>query len=301
MWQDETPHWEGVMSQRDTPIVHQRRLRGELRKLRETVRFTQKQVAERLEWSVSKIIRIENGTSKVGVTDLKALLQLYGVTSADEVDPLLDEARASRRSVWWTPYRPYIDPHLYAFIGYEASAVKIFQYQALAMPGLVQTRDYTRALVSGVEDDDVEIERGVEIRAKRQDIVAAGGPELHFIIDEAVLLRYVGDPEIMIGQWEAILEKAKLPNVTVRVLPLGPRAKKAHRGMRGSFSLLELPGDDGRVLVLEEPLRDVMIRDGEQDIENYVKAFGVLQELAMSEEDSVDCLQKLIEEAKSIS
>lgn len=288
------------MSQRDTPIVHQRRLRGELRKLRESVRFTQKQVAEQLEWSVSKIIRIENGTSKVGVTDLKALLQLYGVTSADEVDPLLDEARASRQSVWWTPYRPHIDPQLYVFIGYEASAVRILQYQALAMPGLMQTSDYTRALGSGVGEDQADIERGVEIRAKRQGIVVEGGPELHFIIDEAVLLRYVGDPGIMIEQWEAILEKAKLPNVTVQVLPLRPRAAKAHRGMRGSFSLLELPGGDGRVLVLEEALRDVMVRDDQQDIRKYDEAFRVLRELAMTEEESIVAIEKLIKDTQSV-
>ncbi|MFD5826658.1 helix-turn-helix domain-containing protein [Lentzea sp. NPDC060358] len=287
------------MSQRDTPIVHQRRLRSELRKLREAVQFTQKQVAEQLEWSVSKIIRIENGTSKVGVTDLKALLHLYGVTSEDEIDPLLDEARASRKSVWWTPYRSQIDPQLYVFIGYEASAVRILQYQALAMPGLMQTKDYIRALGSGVGEDQAAIDRGVEIRSKRQSIVAPGGPELHFIIDEAVLLRYVGDPEIMIEQWEAILEKAKLPNVTVRVLPLRPPAAKAHRGMRGSFSLLELPGDDGSVLVLEEPLRDVMIRDDKEDIEGYKKAFEVLQELAMSEEKSIERIRGLIAEART--
>lgn len=288
------------MSQRDTPIVHQRRLRGELRKLREAASFTQKQVAEKLEWSVSKIIRIENGTSNVGVTDLRALLQLYGVTRADEVDPLLDEARASRKSVWWTPYRQHIDPQLYVFIGYEASAVRIHQYQALAMPGLMQTRNYTRALVSGVEDDKAAIERGVIIRAKRQGIVTPDGPELHFIIDEAVLLRYVGDPEIMIEQWEAILEKAKLPNVFVRVLPLGPRAAKSHRGMRGSFSLLELPGDDGRVLVLEEPLRDVMLRDDEHDIQNYKEAFDILLELALTEEESVRTIENLIKDARSL-
>ncbi|MFS8099462.1 helix-turn-helix domain-containing protein [Lentzea alba] len=287
------------MSQRDTPIVHQRRLRGELRKLRESVRFTQKHVAERLEWSVSKIIRIENGTSKVGVTDLKALLHLYGVTDTEEVDSLLDEARASRKSVWWTPFRPYIDPQLYVFIGYEASAVRIRQYQALAMPGLVQTSAYTRALGSGVGEDQAEIDRGVVIRAQRQGIVVEGGPELHFIIDEAVLLRHVGDPEIMVEQWRAILEKAKLPNVFVRVLPLKPEHAKAHRGMRGSFSLLELPGGDGDVLVLEEPLRDVMIRDDQEDIRKYDEAFVVLQSLAMTEEDSREMIEGLIEKALS--
>ncbi len=288
------------MRQRETPVVHQRRLRGELRKLREAVPFTQKNVAEQLEWSVSKIIRIENGTSKVGVTDLKALLELYGVKSVARVAELLDEARASRQSVWWTPHRPYIDPQLYAFIGYEASAVRILQYQALAMPGLMQTSNYTRALVSGVEEDPEEIERGVEIRQKRQSIVAADGPELDIILDEAVLQRYVGDVEIMIEQWEAILERAKLPTVSIRVLPLGPRATKPHRGMRGSFSLLELPDGDGRVLVLEEPLRDVMIRDDKEDIDKYLEAFRVLRTLALNKEKSLEFIRNLIAEAQSI-
>ncbi|MFD4676184.1 helix-turn-helix domain-containing protein [Lentzea sp. NPDC058450] len=286
------------MSQRDTPVVHQRRLRGELRRLREDKSFTQKYVAEQLEWSVSKIIRIENGSSNVGSTDLKALLELYDVTGPDRVNELLGEARASRKSVWWTRHRPYIDPQFYFFIGIEASAERIRQYQALAMPGLVQTRRYTQALASAVETEEVEIQRGVEIRMRRQGIVTADGPELHFIIDEAVLLRYVDQADVMIEQWEAIVEKAELPNVTVQVLRLGPHVKRAHRGLRGSFSLLKLPDDDAEVLVLEEPLRDVMIRDDRHDIEKYDEAFDVLRELALDKEKSIEFIRELIFDAR---
>ncbi|MGI5502195.1 helix-turn-helix domain-containing protein [Lentzea sp. CA-135723] len=289
------------MSQRDTPVVHQRRLRGELRRLREDSSFTQKYVAEQLEWSVSKIIRIENGSSNVGTTDLKALLELYDVTDPDRVNELLDEARASRKSVWWTRHRPYIDPQFYFFIGIEASAERIRQYQALAMPGLVQTRRYTQALASAVETDETEIQRGVDIRMKRQFIVTADGPELHFIIDEAVLRRFVDQPEVMIEQWEAILEKAELPNVTVQVLRLGRDVKTAHRGLRGSFSLLKLPDDAAEVLVLEEPLRDVMIRDDQQDIKKYDEAFGVLEDLALDKNESIEFIRSLIAEERDAS
>ncbi|MEV6713756.1 helix-turn-helix transcriptional regulator [Lentzea sp. NPDC051208] len=286
------------MSQRDTPVVHQRRLRAELRRLREDKLFTQKYVAEQLEWSVSKIIRVENGSSNIGSTDLKALLELYDVTDSDRVNELLAEARASRQSVWWTRHRPYIDPQFYFFIGIEASVERIRQYQALAMPGLLQTRSYTQALALAVETDETEIQRGVDIRMKRQGIVVADGPELHFIIDEAVLRRYVDQVDVMIEQWEAILEKAELPNVTVQVLRLGPHVKTAHRGLRGSFSLLKLPDDDAEVLVLEEPLRDVMIRDDQQDIEKYDEAFDILRGLALDKKESIAFIRNLIVQAR---
>src|SRR4030095_3104893 len=87
------------------PIVGKRRLRAELRQLRLDRGLTQDQVATDMEWSLSKLIRIENGTVAISVSDLRSLLSYYGVHEQHRVDSLLELARAAKRRMWWDEYR----------------------------------------------------------------------------------------------------------------------------------------------------------------------------------------------------
>ncbi|MFD7653623.1 helix-turn-helix transcriptional regulator [Actinosynnema sp. NPDC059797] len=282
------------MSQGDTPIVHQRRLRSELRKLREEAQLTQKEVADSLDWSVSKVIRIENGTTNVGTTDLRALLMLYGIDDKGHVEELVAEARASRKTAWWSSYRASIDPQLYAFIGYEASASRIRQYQSLTMPGLLQTSDYTTAMVRAVGGNDETISLGVALRGKRQEIVAEGGPELRFLLHEAILRERLGGVEVMAAQLYRILEKMDLENVSVRVLPY---AVDKGKGWKGSFSILDIPVSGGeQILVLEEPVRDVLIRDNESSISEYDSDFERLWGLAHDDDETASFIRERIDD-----
>lgn len=282
------------MSQSDTPILHQRRLRAELRNLRESAQLTQKDVADRLEWSVSKVIRIENGSTNVGTTDLRALLMLYNVTDEQKIKQLIEEGRASRQSAWWTRFRPLIDPQLYVFIGYEASATRIRQYQSLTMPGLLQTPEYTTALVTAYSGDPAKVELGVSLRRERQRIVTSSGPRLEFVLDEAILRRNVGGAEVMRDQLRHIVGKSHLANISIRVLRFNARG---HIGLRGSFSILDLTGfEDEYILVLEEAVRDVLIRDDKKEIRKYVDAFKPLQDLALEEDESIAFIESLIAE-----
>ncbi|WP_026316572.1 helix-turn-helix domain-containing protein [Actinokineospora enzanensis] len=283
------------MSERDTPIVHQRRLRAELRRLREAVGLTQKDVADRLEWSASKVLRVEGGNSNIGTTDLHALLHLYNVTDGAKVAELVDEARASRKPAWWTKYKVYLDPQFYTFIGYENSAVRICQFQSLTLPGLLQTSAYSEALMSSYGNPEEKVRRGVEIRRRRQEIITDTGPELRFILDEATLRRYVGTQETMRGQWTSLIERSRIKTVSIRVLPF---TSGGHIGLKGSYSIIELPEPEStRILILEEPLRDVMVRDRDDEIESYASAFEHLEEVALSAEDSRTFLQQLVSES----
>src|SRR6184192_3844997 len=120
------------------PVTERRRLLAELRRLRAAAGLTQKQVSTALEWSMSKVIRIEGGTVGISITDLKALLALYGVQDPEVVENLAGAARAAREKAWWDDYRPHVHPELIDFIAVEAAATSMAEYQNFVVPGILQ-------------------------------------------------------------------------------------------------------------------------------------------------------------------
>src|ERR1700761_3825221 len=109
------------------PVVQSAILRGELTRLRRDSGMTQGEVARSLEWSPSKLIRIEGGHSSVTKVDLDALINLYGGTSEDEREQLQLLNKAARLRGWWDAYKSEIDPPYLKYVGYEAGATFIRQ------------------------------------------------------------------------------------------------------------------------------------------------------------------------------
>ena len=211
------------------PVTQQRQLRAELRTAREAADFTQKGAADALDWSLSKLIRIETGAVRVSITDLRALLQLYGVTNQDKIDELVDMARSGKQRAWWDRYRPRLPQSFVTFLGLEDSTSLLRQFQPLFVPGLLQTEDYARAVVSlyNPHDEDA-IERGVEIRMERQDrFYEKGHQRAFFILDESALRRQIGGPQVMRRQLERLKEVNRLPFVSIQVVTFDKdRARK---------------------------------------------------------------------------
>lgn len=279
------------MTQRDTPIVHQLRLRAELRKLREAAGVTQKQAAERLEWSISKMIRIEGGMSNVGVTDLRALLALYGVNDPQRVEDLAVMARESRKSAWWTKYRKFLDPQLFVLIGYEASATRIRQFQSQMLPGLLQTSGYVEALARHVRLSSEAVRLGVEIREQRRRIMGEGGPEMHFVLDEAIVRRSFGDAAATLRQLQRLREVSVMSNVSLRILPF---SSGLHPGLQKSFTVLEMPPDGDHVLVFEEEFKDFAVREAGAEAVEYLERFEEITRMSLKPEESLKLLEDLI-------
>src|SRR6266545_1876159 len=154
--------------------VRRRRLRSELRRVRETASLTQDQVATAMDWSLSKVIRIENGAVGISTNDLKALLDLYGVTERRRVDDLVGLAQSARQRAraWWSAYRSVISPQYLTYLGYEAEASAIRQFHAAVVPALSQTEAYARDPAGHAADAD-EAGRG---RDARQDPVEPPTP-----------------------------------------------------------------------------------------------------------------------------
>ena len=158
--------------------------------------MTQGEVAKAVDWSLSKVIRIEGGTVGVSSTDLKALLQLYGITDVEYTKDLVGLAKEGRTRPWWDSYRNVVNPEFASYLGYESAASTIRQVQNLVIPGLLQTAAYAEAITSTFADYDTT--KGiVQLRLERQErLFGQYNPPLqHYILDEAAIRRRGGVPQ----------------------------------------------------------------------------------------------------------
>jgi transcriptional regulator with XRE-family HTH domain len=266
------------------PTVHRRRLRSELRRAREAAGFSQRDVAKAMDWSLSKLLRIETGSVTITTNDLKVLLAHYGITDPTRVEGLLDLARSSRERSWWSVYREVASPEYLAYLGFESSASLIRNFEPLIVPGLLQTDEYAREVITAVEGPDpARVDALVDLRVRRQELLTRPEPPgLHFILDEAVVRRVVGGPDLMRGQLRHLKELAARPNITVRIVPF---SAGLYPRLRVPFVILEFPDpDDEDLLIIENPAGSMIIRESSPDDApapvDYLEVFFKMELLA---------------------
>lgn len=281
-----------------SPIVQRRRLRSELRAERDRVGLTQEQVANEMDWSLSKVIRIEKGDVGISTNDLRALLRLYEVTDSDRVNGLIALARSGRKRSWWHEYRDRLTPTFTKLIGYEAESVRIIAVSGLLIPGLLQTEDYARAIqvdCGPIKMDEDEADAMTEIRMRRQQELFENrrpATQIEAIVDEGALRRVVGSPETTVEQLEHLAGMAERPYVDVRVVPFNAGA---YPGMFGTFTILQFEDpitDD--VMYVDELSGLLVFRDLPDETDQYWEALARIRESALSSEKSIG----LIREAK---
>lgn len=278
------------------PTVQRHMVRMELKKARIAAVMTQAEVAEAMDWSPSKLIRIESGQVGISTTDLRALLGHYGITDRRQIDELVNFARSSRGPSVYEQYADVLAPGFMKYLAYEGSASVIRHYDLMAICGLLQTEGYARAIfehVAGRSPD--EAARGWEIRERRQQLhERANPPEMFFIMDEAVVRRRVGrQPHVMRRQLEKLKEFATESHISVRIIPFG---QGAHPGMAGNFTLLEFKDPHLDDMVYLESHGNLLIRDDTQEIAGYGDKFQQLERLALTQEESEELLDQLISE-----
>lgn len=278
------------------PSVQRRRLRMELRKARETAGLKQTDVAREMDWSPSKLIRIESGQVSISTNDLRALLTHYQVKDTRRVGSLLELAKASRGSSFYDQYTPFLKPGFRDYLAYEAAASVIRQYDPVLISGLLQTEEYARTVLQfSAGQDEQGVERAWAVRQHRQEVHDRDDPpEMIQVIDEAAIRRQVGrSARTMVRQLERLKEYAAGPHIALRVLPF---AAGAHPGMAGNFILLEFAEADLDDLIYLESIDDITIRDDSELIARHLDRFQVLEDLSLSPEDSVVFLDKVIDE-----
>ena len=149
------------------PVVQSALLRSELIRLRKESGLTQEQVAEDLDWSPSKLIRVEGGRSSITKVDLDALLTTYGISSESHRERLQALNRGARERAWWAAYRDEINATYLDYVGYEAGAAFIRQFHGGSVPGLLQTPEYAEVLTAN-SVDVVRVASVVKLRLQRQ-------------------------------------------------------------------------------------------------------------------------------------
>lgn len=280
-----------------SPLVQRRRLRTELRRARQAKGLTQEQVAKAMEWSLSKMIRIENASTGISTNDLKALLPLYDVTDDEQTDHLVTLARAARARSWWSGYRDEAPPALLQLIEYESAAAAIRQFEAEFIPGILQTEEYARAVLEDYYDENRASERVnalVELRTRREELLdRENAPHFSFMLDEAVVRRVVGSRAIMHRQLRRLIEAVELDNVTVEVVPF---SAGLHPGMKGPFEIVDFADDpDQRVVYLESPRGDIL-SDNPEETASYVEAFRQIKKTSLGPRKSIAYLSHIADE-----
>jgi len=282
------------------PAIPRRKLRSELRSVREAAGMTQRDVAKTMEWSQSKLIRIESGAVNISTNDLRALLNHYNVDPA-RIETLVDLARAARETTRWSTYKDVATPEFLAFLGYESSASIIRNSEPFFVPGLLQTEEYARTVLSHIEArNPIRIDPLVDLRMERQELLVRQPPvDLHFIMDEAVIRRVTGGPDVMRPQLRhlrKLIEEA--PNITARIVPF---EHGMYPRQQVSYWLFEFSNpEDEYVLYVENFERgEYIIRESSSEEENkdspvhYLGTFYELEQI-VSREDTLNLLQDAI-------
>ena len=288
------------MAQSGSPTVRRRRLAAELRRLRGN--RTGGQVSRGIGWSPTKISRAESGHESIPPSEVQKLLDFYGVE-----DPLrgrlLELAEDATQRGWWEDYADALTPESLEFIGLEAEAVSSLQWQADVIPGLFQTEDYARQLITAYQTvvsttPPSIFDRFVQARMRRQErLTHEPVLQLSVVLDEAVLLRRVGDRGVMRAQLARLADVADMPNVNLRVMPLdreiGLLAGSFVIMSFGSRSVAEAAslGD----IVSTENLNTELYIEGETDTHLYRLFFQAVAKASLSSADSRQLIVTTIE------
>lgn len=280
------------------PAIHRRRLRTELRNAREEAGMTQRDVAAAMDWSPSKLIRIESGAVGISTVDLRALLGHYGVDPS-RIDSLVAVGRAAREPTRWSHYKNVAKEQYIAFLGYESSASIIRNYEPLWVPGVLQTEEYARAVISSDwAHDPTKVDSLVDLRIERQELlVRQPAPNLHFIMDEAVIRRVTGGRDVMRGQLRQLLQLAEHEHVTIRVVPF-EHGMYSRQGLAYQVFEFSDPQDE-YVVYTETPQEFEIVRESSPEQPSkgspvqYLQAFYELEQIA-TEDDSLNLLRDAV-------
>ncbi|MGX1511999.1 helix-turn-helix domain-containing protein [Streptomyces collinus] len=279
--------------------VYRRQLATRLRELREASGLTLTEVSEQIEVNQGSLSRIETGERGTTPVLVRALLDCYAVTDTELRDDILDLVRADKeqQKPWWRKYSTVLTPTGYdGYLALEAGAIGLANYQPLLVPGLLQTKDYARAVIAQMRPDlsADQVDALVKVRMERQESRLSGErpAELRAVLDEAVLHRVIGSPTVMRQQFARLVQAGKQPNVTIQLLPF---TLGAHPGLYGPFVILTFPQPTAPLVWLENPNNSVYL-ESQSDVQNYTDTFDQLRASALSPAETLTRFIRTAEE-----
>ncbi|KOU75965.1 DNA-binding protein [Streptomyces sp. MMG1533] len=265
---------------------------------REDAGFAQEQAARKLGFSAAKLSRIESGKGRrpPAESDVRALLELYG-TEEYEASVLLKLLQRAGEPGWWQRYDKRLMPEWFdRLVGLQEAAAAIRTFEIQYVPGLLQTPDYTRAVVErGLPTAaPAEVRRRVELRTRRAELLLrADAPQLWAVIDESVLLRVLGSKDVMRAQLEHLVEMAQRPNVTVQIVPLDVTNASAPSI---PITYLRFGGLDLPDVVYLEHIKSANFLEDQDETEEYRLALDRLADDALEPRDSLELLRETMKQ-----
>ncbi|WP_416974930.1 helix-turn-helix domain-containing protein [Streptomyces sp. 4F14] len=275
---------------RERITTRRRQLGATMRKLRARKGFTLEEAGELVGVSKATVSRYETEAGPVRWIIIEALCREYGTTEVER-KAIVALAKDSKQQGWWRPYADSIPESMDLLLTLEDDAVRENHFSCVYAPGLLQTRAYSTALqvANEIQLAPDEIERLVDIRMKRQEILLRPKPpRMWAILDESAIRRVVGSPQVMREQLDRLLEASESSHITLQILPF---SKGAHTAALGSFVII------GGI----EPALDVVYVDlhtgslfleKDEELDRYRLAFEYLQAQALDMEASAAMIRR---------
>ncbi|MFS0696246.1 helix-turn-helix domain-containing protein [Streptomyces nitrosporeus] len=265
--------------------IRSRRLGSDLRQLRRRSDMTAEAVGSELGFSQSKMSRIESGDVRVSRTDLKALLALYEVTDEQQIAAFLEAAKDARSRGWWIAYEDALPREYRDFIALEGTATGIRTFEGMIVPGLMQTPEYTRHIITAGPAvlPPGHVDSLIKVRMERQSILdGEQPPKIWVIVTEGALRQVVGGHAVMLDQLHHLTRLAERSSITLQVLPF---EAGAHAGVQSSFWLFDFPTDPSIACVAN--LTGTLFMDRPGQLKAFSDAFDNLRASALSPADSL--------------
>lgn len=284
-----------------SPAVLKRWIALELRRLRKSAEYKQKDAAARLGRSQQHIGYLESGRNLPSPSDLEILLGLYGMQDRNDfMRELLLAAKKGKN--WWASLSGAVPKWFDLFLGLEAGAAELSSFDALLVTGLLQTRGYAEAVIRADTDlSDDEVQQRVDLRMGRQWVLDREDEPVRLwtVLDEAVLYRQRGSDSAMREQLEHLLLMSERPRIDIQVLPLNAGAHGAQQG--GTFTVMRFPPDmlgDPGVVYHELPSTGYYFETPEE-IALYERILSRVHALAATPEESRRIIQQAMKEVRT--
>lgn len=277
------------MATRYSPTIRRRRLSAELKRIRLSARMTSEEVATAAELSRSTYSNIENGAKqRPKLIEVRAILAACGIKPGKEYEEILDLCRQALDRGWWSRYKDVLATR---YVGFETEATSIHTWEPIMIPGLLQTPTYAELMAQSVLTRPEEIQRVVDARVARQQILADEPPELWAIFDETALDRLEHYPQVRRAQVTHLLEMAQQPTITLQMT----RSDRPNMGSGGPFVILDFPVPVDPTVVYLETDTDGLYLEEPDEVTRYRSVMNHLRLAALRPDETMSYLQQQTE------
>ena len=282
-----------------SPFVRRRRLAAELRALREERGLTADRLSKLIHQSRMKISKLENAHIRPDLAEVMKILDILEVTG-DKWNEIVRIARDAAERGWWDSYGDTMGDRQRLYADIESGAKTIREYQPGAIPGILQTPDYTWALIGHAKAEgpiNYLPERLVEARLQRQrTVLRPDGPEYEVILDEVGLRRFSVLPEVMRAQLHHVIKLAETePRVTIRVFPL-VTGMVASLMPRSQLILFSFPDPSDPPMTVAANVSADLVHTEPDEVARYLRRYQYVRNTALSEQDSRTLLSELADQ-----